>query len=206
MKNLKPILHTAIFVGCLVLLIVGLYVLPKYTVRAEVKDKTNIDKQKESRYEMLTKQARLKNIALQTKTPDPSVTDEIAYGIALRLVGDSKTETEKQLMRTYMASNLGVTNTDDQNLLFQISEDYKRDRNLIQMNAESITRKYHPTHSQISNADDNALKKLGKDKDKLVKDTVKNLKKDMSSDGWTAFQTAVLGRIKGNIKPITHQN
>lgn len=204
MKNLKSMLHTAIFVGCLVLLVIGLYALPKYAVRASVKNKTEIHEHEESRYEMLNKQAHLKNAALRKTPPDPSVTDEVAYGIALRLVGDSKTDVEKQLKRTYMANNLGVTDVDDQNLLFQISETYKRNSNLIQINAENITRKYHPTHSTISNADNDKIKELGKNKEKLVKDVVKDLKRDMSSSSWTAFQTAVLGRIKSNIKANVH--
>lgn len=206
MKNLKSIMQTAIFVGCLVTLVAGLCILPKYAVRASVENKTEFHEHKESRYEMLNKQAHLKNAALRATPPDPSVTDEIAYGIVLRLVGDSKTEAEKQLMRKYMADNLGVITIADQNLLFQISEAYKRNSNLIQMSAENITRKYHPTHSTISNVDDSAIKKLGKDKKKLVKDAVKDLRKDMSSSSWTAFQTAVLERIKRNIKSAVLQD
>lgn len=202
MKNLKSILFTAIFVGCVVMLLVGLYALPKYVVSAEIKE--NTEGHKNSGRELLNKEARLKNAALSTATPHPSVTDEIAYGIVLRLIGDNKTDAEKQRMRTYMASNLGVTDETDQNLLFQISEDYKSKSNLIQMDAENITRKYHPTHSTISNADDIAIKKLGKDKKNVVKKAVKDLEKDMTASGWVAFQTVVLGRIKSNIKPNVH--
>lgn len=202
MKNIKSIIHTAIFVGCLAFLVVGLYFLPKYVVRAASED--NTDLQNQSRREMLNKQGRKNNAALRTSTPDPSVTDEIAYGIALRLIGDYKTNDEKQLMRSYIAGNLGITSETDQDLLFQISEAYKRKSNLIQIDAENITRKYHPTHSTISNADDIAIKKLGKDKKNLVKKSVKDLQKDMNPSNWIAFQTAVLGRIKSNIKANVH--
>jgi hypothetical protein len=205
MNKLKSVLYTIVFLGATVTIFASVIALPRYIFNISAEEKIELHKHQESRYQILNRQARLKNNALsKSSSPDPSVTNEIAFGIALRLIGDSNTDAEKQLMRKYMANNLGVTNISDQNLLFQISEEYKRNSNLLQMNAENITRKYHPTHSTISNADDNKIKKLGKDKEKLVKDAVRDLMRDMSSSSWTSFETAVIERIKPNIKANVH--
>lgn len=146
----------------------------------------------ETKLEKLEKLARDRNRELERNlVPDQAVSDEIACAVFLRFVGEGyRNPQERKIKNKYLVS-LGFANPNDQEVLLQHAESYVSISNQIAENSKQYKR---------GNRNDNALRQLGKNKSKLTKDVVHDLKRTLSKDGWDAFNNTVLNRIKPRVK------
>lgn len=146
----------------------------------------------ESEAEKLVKMSRVRNKELnENLVPDPSVSDEVACGVFLRFIGEGyRNSPEREVKKKYAAS-IGFNNPNDQENLLQHAEKYVSISNQIAANSNQYKQ---------GNRNEAALRNLGKDKSKLVKDIVRDLKHTLSADGWNAFNDTVLNRIKPRVK------
>lgn len=115
------------------------------------------DDHKHSQTAKLNNFAKKENVRLNQQQANPLVTDEIAYGLALRFISKSNVEAENKATKLYLAYAMGIKSPSDQDKLMEKGEQYRLAGNRIQMQAESITANYHPTHNTISSADENNL-------------------------------------------------
>lgn len=202
MKKTSKSLGLIISLGVVTVVIFSLAFVPRYETKASV----NVEhsNHKHTQIAELNNIAKKENARLNQQQPDPSVTDEIAYGLALRFISKSDVEAENKATRLYLAYAMGIESASDQEKLMEKGKKYKLASNRIQMQAEGITAKYHPTHNTISSADKNSLKDLTKNKEKLVKDTVQELKRDLSQQAWQSFKDSVLTKVKPKVKANRH--
>jgi hypothetical protein len=202
MKKLSKSLGLIISLGVITVVVFSLTLLPRYETKASVNDEHA--NHKHTQIAEFTKFAKKENARLNQQQPDPSVTDEIAYGLALRFISKSDVEAENKATRLYLAYVMGVESTSDQNILMEKGRQYKLASNQIQMQAENITATYHPTHSTISSTDENRLKQLSKNKEKLIKDSIRDLERDLSQQSWQFFKDSVLTKVKPKVKTNRH--
>ncbi len=202
MKKTNNTLGLIISLGVVTVVVFSLMLLPRYATKASVSDEHA--NHKHTQIAELNNFAKKENARLNRQQADPSVTDEIAYGLALRFISKSDVEAENKATRLYLAYAMGIESNNDQNKLMEKGKQYKLASNQIQMQSESVTAKYHPTHNTISLADENSLKQLSKNKEKLIKDTVQDLKRDLSQQAWQSFKVSVLTRVKSKIKTNRH--
>lgn len=161
------------------------------------------------RFQQLNREAFEKNKILRAELrnhpPDPSVTDDVALGLVLRFISGNRNEQEKNQVRQYLSDVLGVSDRADQDKLLAVSETYKLRSNEIQMQSEGVTRKYHPSHSFINNADKQALHRLALSKTKLIKDSEKSLRTGLSDTAWMSIETALETQVKPRAKVSYHE-
>lgn len=119
------------------------------------------------------------------------MSDEAACGVFLRFIGEGHRNSQEREIKKKYAASVGFTNPDDQEKLLQHAEKYVSVSNQIAAKSNQYKQ---------GNRNEEALRKLGKDKSKLVKDTVRDLKHTFSADGWNAFNDTVLNRIKPRVK------
>lgn len=194
MRKVKIALGAVIGFALLIMIVIGINrPITGSVVSAE-------DKHNHARINELTEQSFVRNKAYRkSRRADPLVTDNIAFGIALKMVGANKDAGERAIMLSYAKKNLGLRNEADRTILFSVAETYRLESNRLQMASEAVIAKYHPTHSTISQVDQRSLDELEKDKGKLISDAVKDLKKDLTTEGYSSLETYVLQVIKPGI-------
>lgn len=202
MKKTSKSLGLIISLGVITVVVFSLMLLPRYETKASVNAEQG--NHEHTRIAELNNFAKKENVRLNQQQADPSVTDEIAYGLALRFISKSDVEAENKATRLYLAYAMGIKSASDQDKLMEKGKQYKLASNRIQMQSENVTAKYHPTHNSISSADENSLEDLSKNKEKLVKETIHELKGDLSSEAWQSFKVSVLTRVKPKIKTNRH--
>lgn len=162
-----------------------------------------------TRLEQLNRAAVEKNKALlaelRDEPPDPSVTDDVALGLVLRFISGNQNEQQKNQVRQYMSDILGVKDRTDQDKLFEVGESYRLESNQIQMQSEATTRKYHPTHSTITNTDRQTLRQLAINKANLMRASKNSLRQQLSDSTWASIQIALENRVKPRIKVSRHR-
>lgn len=191
MKKTKILIGAIFSIALLAILMLGYLQVPNTVVTTSV--------QAESKNETIEKLAILRNKELNKNlVPDKAVNDEIACSIFLRFVKEGYRNPQEREMRKRYLSFAGFKNPADQEKLLQHAERFVSASNQL----EITSRQY----KQNGNRNNDALRKMSNDKSKLVKDVVRDLQSNLSSDGWSGFNEAVLNRIKPRIKVSRTRN
>lgn len=146
----------------------------------------------EKEYEKLNRKVQKKNVEMiKNIVADPRVTDDIACGPFFRFIGGNKDSKERNSIRRYIASNLGIKNSADIEIILNRAEQFTSVSNQIWTDAGNFAR---------SNGNKQPLRQFGLAKSKLTKDVLKDLRRNLSRDGWNAFQSAIITKVKPRIK------
>ena len=160
-------------------------------------------------FEQRTRAGVERNKVLQieqsTRQMDPSITDEVALGLLLRFISGNQNEQQRVQVRRYMSEILGVTGQAGQDKVFAVGDAYRLESNQIQMQSEATTQKYHPSHNTISQQDRLRLIQLAESKKRLIRDSERILRQQLSSAEWASIQTALASRIKPRVRVSNHQ-
>ena len=191
MKKTKILFNVAIGITLVIVLVLGLSWLLNPVITTSV--------QAENESEKLEKLAINRNKELNKNLiPDNAVNDEIACSVFLRFVREGYRNLPEREFRKKYLSFVGFKNPTDQEKLLKYTERFISASNQL----EVTSRQY----KQNSNRNNDALRKLSNDKSKLIKDVVRDLQNNLSSEGWSAFNEAVLNRIKPRIKVSRAKN
>lgn len=138
-----------------------------------------------------------KKISVGTSVDVP---DDIAYLVIFRMLSSHTNEKKKRQLRGYIKQNLGVTEDDDIEAIFDLADEFKTLIAPIDEEINSIKESYHPNHSALSQADLNKLKNLDKDKYKIVKYLIKEIPKRLTESSKMSLEHKVEWKIKKKIK------
>lgn len=188
-------LSTSIGILLIGLLIIVLAGLPKSLTPVTLKTLAHSDHEANDPNEIVRKE-NLKMI--KNLVSDPSVTDDMACGAFFSFLAGNNNLEEREAAKKYIGTVLKITNASEQEVILNSAENYKMASAQIQINSDSITK----NHESLSEADQFNLRKLGQEKSKLVKNTLKTLRNSLSRDSWNSFQESIITKVKPRIRLI----
>ncbi len=128
------------------------------------------------------------------------IPDRVAYMMVFRLLSSHKNDAERKRLRGYVQQNLGITDENEIEAVFQLADDFKQRTLPVDNQINSIKERYHPTHSAFSNDDRKKLEKLKKDKEKIVDDLVTDIPRRLSENGKLKLHQNLQEHVKQKIK------
>ncbi len=128
------------------------------------------------------------------------IPDRVAYMLVFRLLSSHKNDAERKRLRGYVQQNLGITDNNEIEAVFELANDFKQRTLPIDNQINSIKERYHPTHSSFNNDDRKKLEKLKKDKDKIVDDLVADIPRRLNQNSKDKLNRNLQERVKQKIK------
>lgn len=132
------------------------------------------------------------------------IPDSIAYMMVFRLLSSHENEMERKRLRGFVRQNLGITDDKEIEAVFRLADDFKRRVSPVDNQINSIKDRYHPSHLPFSNDDRKELKKLKKNKEKIVDDLIANIPRRLSANSKDKLHRNIQERIKKKIKSQDH--
>lgn len=145
--------------------------------------------QREERLARLNNLARQRNREILSQQPDPVVSDLVAIGVFLNFLAVADNPSDLEKTNSYLINALGMKEKSDRDVLVDTARKYK-DINLRIAN-ETLAKR-----NDLQPQDPNLEKGLA------LRKLVKELRANLSKQGWSTFQSTILGRVKPQIKVL----